>query len=187
MTGSGVVEEVMTPAEILAGVERLQPWFHCIDLGHAIRTKTCSIAGEPVDHPQGSWQTIREYLPEDLSGKSVLDVGCNAGFYAIEAKRRGAARVVAVDAQRFAIQQALFVRRVLGLDIEFHRRSVYDLNPRTMGQFDITLALGLIYHCKHLVRALENLWWVRKTSCSLKPPSIRRSACPPPSSTQSLG
>jgi tRNA (mo5U34)-methyltransferase len=177
----------MTPAEILAGVERLRPWFHCIDLGHAIRTKTCSIAGEPVDHPQGSWQTIREYLPEDLSGKSVLDVGCNAGFYAIEAKRRGAARVVAVDAQRFAIQQALFVRRVLGLDIEFHRRSVYDLNPRTMGQFDITLALGLIYHCKHLVRALENLWWVRKTSCSLKPPSIRRSACPPPSSTQSLG
>jgi tRNA (mo5U34)-methyltransferase len=157
-----VVEEVMTPAEILAGVERLRPWFHCIDLGHAIRTKTQSIAGEPVDHPQGTWQTIREYLPEDLSGKSVLDVGCNAGFYAIEAKRRGAARVVGVDAQRMVLQQALFVRRVLGLDIEFHRLSVYDLNPRTIGQFDITLALGLIYHCKHLVRALEHLWRVTK-------------------------
>lgn len=152
----------MTQAETLAGVERLRPWFHCIDLGNGIRTKTESAAGEPVDHPQGAWQTIRAYLPADLSGKSVLDVGCNAGFYAIEAKRRGAARVVGIDAQRLVIQQALFVRQVLGLDIDFRRMSVYDLNPLTMGQFDITLALGLIYHCKHLVRALENLWRVTK-------------------------
>jgi tRNA (mo5U34)-methyltransferase len=152
----------MTHAEILAGVERLRPWFHCIDLDNGIQTKTASIAGEPIDHPQGTWQTIREYLPDDLSGKSVLDVGCNAGFYAIEAKRRGASRVVGIDVQRFVIQQALFVRQVLGLDIEFRRMSVYDLNPRIMGQFDITLALGLIYHCKHLVRALENLWQVTK-------------------------
>jgi tRNA (mo5U34)-methyltransferase len=152
----------MTHTEILAGVERLRPWFHCIDLGNGIQTKTASVAGEPVDHPQGVWQTIREYLPEDLSGKSLLDVGCNGGFYAIEANRRGAARVVGIDAQRFVIQQALFVRQVLGLNIEFRRMSVYDLNLRTMGRFDITLALGLIYHCKHLIRALENLWQVTK-------------------------
>ena len=88
----------MTHAEILAGVERLRPWFHCIDLGNGIQTKTASTAGEPVDHPQATWQTIREYLPDDLSAKSVLDVGCNAGFYAIKAKRRGAACVVGIDA-----------------------------------------------------------------------------------------
>jgi len=50
---------------------------------------TESVADEPVDHPWGTWQTIRKYLPEDLLGKSVLDVGCNAGFYAVEAKRQG--------------------------------------------------------------------------------------------------
>lgn len=148
--------------EILAEVERLRPWFHCIDLGEGMKTKTESVADEPVDHPWGTWQTIRKYLPEDLSGKSVLDVGCNAGFYAVEAKRLGAARVLGIDAQRFHIRQALFVRRILGLDIDFRRMSVYDLSPRTVGQFDVTLALGLIYHCKHLVRALENLWHVTK-------------------------
>ncbi|PYT03068.1 MAG: TIGR04290 family methyltransferase, partial [Acidobacteria bacterium] len=85
--------------------------------------------------------------PEDLAGRSVLDVGCNAGFYAVELKRRGASRVVGVDSQRNLIRQAEFVREVLSLDIEYRRASVYDLDPRASGQFDITLALGLIYHC----------------------------------------
>jgi tRNA (mo5U34)-methyltransferase len=152
----------MTREEILAGVERLKPWFHCIELGHAVRTKHETYGSEPTDHPQGTWQTIRRHLPEDLQGKSLLDVGCNAGFYAVEAKRRGAARVLGVDAQRHQIRQARFVRRALGLDIEFEKLSVYDLDPRSTGQFDITLALGLIYHCKHLVLALERLFHITR-------------------------
>jgi hypothetical protein len=56
------------------------------------------------------------------------------------------------------VRQALFVRKVLGLDLEFRRFSVYDLNPETVGRFDITLALGLVYHLKHLVFALERLY-----------------------------
>jgi len=153
---------------LLAEIERLGPWFHSIDLGGGLRTKTASISGEPPDHPAGTWQTIRRFVPEDLSGLSVLDVGCNAGFYAVEAKRRSAARVVGVDVQRLHIRQALFVRRVLGLDIELHRRSVYNLSTRALGHFDITLALGLIYHCKHLVLALENLWQVTKGTLILE-------------------
>jgi tRNA (mo5U34)-methyltransferase len=96
------------------------------------------------------------------SGKHVTDVGCYAGFYALEAKRQGPARVVGIDAQRFVIQQALFVGQVLSRGIEFRRMSVYDLKPRTVGRYDITLALGLIYHCKHLTQALENLGQVTK-------------------------
>lgn len=150
----------MTRDELLKRVEALAPWFHRITLGEGVQTKTSSVTGEPADHPQGTWKTIRRCLPEDLSGKSVLDVGCNAGFYSIEAKRRGAARVLGVDAQRHLINQALFVRRALGLDIEYRRMSVYDLSRSSVGQFDITLALGLIYHCKHLVLALEKLFEV---------------------------
>lgn len=148
----------MTREEILKGVAALAPWFHCIDLGDGIQTKTSSVTGESADHPCGTWEKISRCLPEDLSGKSVIDVGCNAGFYAIAAKRRGASRVLGVDAQRQLINQALFVRRVLGLDIEYRRMSVYDLSRRSVGQFDVTLALGLIYHCKHLMLALEKLF-----------------------------
>jgi tRNA (mo5U34)-methyltransferase len=152
----------MTNEEILSELERLQPWFHRIDLGGGLYTKTESVMGEPVDHPAGPWETIQKCIPEDLSGKSVLDVGCNAGFYAIEAKRRGAARVLGVDGQRQHVRQAVFVRKALGLDIEYRRMNVYELNRRTVGEFDITLALGLLYHLKHLVLALENLYEVTR-------------------------
>ncbi|HSB29486.1 MAG TPA: DUF1698 domain-containing protein [Pyrinomonadaceae bacterium] len=152
----------MTREETLSRLEQLQPWFHCIDLGHGLVTKTESVMGEPIDHPAGVWQTIKKSLPQDLTGKSVLDVGCNAGFYSIEAKRRGAKRVLGVDGQRQHVRQAVFVRQMLGLDIEYRRLNVYELSQRNIGEFDITLALGLIYHLKHLVLALENLYAVTR-------------------------
>jgi tRNA (mo5U34)-methyltransferase len=152
----------MTKEEIIAELKRLEPWFHCIDLGGGITTKTESIMGEPVDHPHEPWQVIQKCLPQNLNGKSLLDVGCNAGFYSIQAKRRGAARVLGVDGQRQHIRQALLVRRMLGVDVEFRRMNIYELKPHEIGQFDITLALGLIYHLKHLVLALENLYKVTR-------------------------
>jgi tRNA (mo5U34)-methyltransferase len=145
----------MTRDEILAGLKRLEPWFHRIDLGGGLYTKTESVMGEPVDHPLGPWQTIQKLLPRDLSGMTLLDVGCNAGFYAFEAKRRGATRVLGVDGQRQHVRQGLFVRKVLGLEVEFRRRNVYELSPRNVGQFDITLALGLLYHLKQELLVIE--------------------------------
>jgi hypothetical protein len=54
------------------------------------------------------------------------------------------------------------VRKLLGLEVEFRRLNVYELNPGTVGQFNITLALGLLYHLKHPILALENLYQVTK-------------------------
>jgi tRNA (mo5U34)-methyltransferase len=176
----------MSRDEILAGLKILEPWFHRIDLGGGIFTKTESVMGEPVDHPRETWELVQQCLPADLTGKSVLDVGCNGGFYCVEAKRRGAQRVLGVDGQRQHVRQALFVRKVLGLDLEFRRFSVYDLKPETVGVFDITLALGLVYHLKHLVFALERLYEVTKelliVETAIIPPERT-----PPSFVQPLG
>jgi tRNA (mo5U34)-methyltransferase len=159
---AGGAKVALTREELAAGVARLEPWFHLIDLGQGVVTKTRSAAGEEVDHPRGEWEVIKRHLPRNLSGKTLIDVGCNAGFFSFEAKRRGAARVLGVDAQRHHVRQATFVRRALSLDAEFRRLSVYDLDPRDVGQFDVTLALGLVYHLKHLVFALENLFRVTR-------------------------
>lgn len=152
----------MTRDQILSELKRLEPWFHCIDLGDGLATKTESAIGEPVEHPRPTWEKVRVCLPDDLSGKTVLDVGCNAGFYSLEMKRRGAERVLGIDSQQNLIRQAAFVRDVHQVDIDYRKMSVYDLDPHAIGQFDITLALGLLYHCKHLVLALEKLFIVTR-------------------------
>src|SRR5437660_5830246 len=98
----------MTPDEIRKGVEELRPWFHYLDLGSGIVTKDASAGSEPVDHPRKTWEKVKAAIPHDMSGKSVLDVGCNAGFYSLEMKRRGAGRVLAIDSQRDQVNQAAF-------------------------------------------------------------------------------
>lgn len=176
----------MTPEDISTELQKLQPWFHRIDLGQGLFTKSRSATGEPVEHPLPTWERVKVCLPANLTGKTVLDVGCNAGFYAIETKRRGAKRVLGIDSQRNLIRQAIFVRNVLGLEIEYRRMSVYDLDPYDLGQFDVTLALGLIYHCKHLVLALEKLFIITRELLILET-AIYPPEETPASSTQDLG
>lgn len=155
------------PRSLLARIRALDPWFHDIDLGPELKTKLGPCADEPGDHPKPTWEILKPYLPADLSGRSVLDVGCNAGFYSFEAKRLGAARVLGVDAQRREIAQARLAAEVLGLDVTFQRASVYDLTIADVGPFDLVLALGLLYHCRHPLLALERLFEVTGGSGTL--------------------
>src|ERR1043166_8220251 len=109
----------MTAEEIRKKVEEIGPWFHCIDLGHGILTKNASVGSEPADHPRRTWEKVKPHVAEDLSGLTVLDVGCNGGFYSIEMKRRGADRVVAIDTDEEYLAQARFAAEVTGGAIEF--------------------------------------------------------------------
>jgi len=43
---------MMNRSEIAAEIQRLEPWFHCIDLGDGLVTKSKSAIGEPVEHPR---------------------------------------------------------------------------------------------------------------------------------------
>ena len=84
----------------------------------------------------------------------MLDVGCNAGFYALEMRRRGAERVVAVDADLGYLAQARFAAEVEGAEIEFRQLSVYDVGE--LGErFDLVLFLGVFYHLRHPLLALD--------------------------------
>ena len=94
------------------------------------------------------------YDVADLRGRTVLDIGCNAGFYSIEMKRRGAARVVGIDSDEGYLAQARFAAEVKGVDIEFQRLSVYDL-AELRERFDIVLFMGVLYHLRHPLLALD--------------------------------
>jgi tRNA (mo5U34)-methyltransferase len=84
----------------------------------------------------------------------VLDIGCNAGFYAIEMKRRGADRVVAMEPDPRYLAQAKFAAEVSDCDIEFRQCSIYDL-PSLRETFDIVLCMGVVYHLRYPLLALD--------------------------------
>jgi tRNA (mo5U34)-methyltransferase len=108
------------------------------------------------DYPSAKWQNFKDAIPSDLSGMSVLDVGCNGGFYSIEMKRRGAARVIGIDHDEQYLDQARFAAEVLSLDISFKQMSVYDV-ARLNERFDLVLFMGVFYHLRYPLLALDLL------------------------------
>src|SRR5438270_5523565 len=107
------------------------------------------------DYPAAKFKRFEAHLPHDLSGKSVLDIGCNAGFYAIEMKRRGAKRVLGIDTDERYLAQARLASETLGFgDIEFANLDVY--NVGAIGErFDVVLFMGVLYHLRHPLLALD--------------------------------
>lgn len=132
-------------------IEELGPWFHNLHIG-GIETAPDHFLG---DYPAFKFARFADALPEDLSGKSVLDIGCNAGFYSIEMKRRGAAEVVGVDSDDRYLAQARFAADALGYeDISFHNLSVYDV-AKLGRRFDVVIFMGVLYHLRHPLLALD--------------------------------
>lgn len=100
-------------------------------------------------------------LPEDLSGKTVLDIGCSDGFFSFECEKRGASRVLAVDdfSSVYIDSPAGFqvAHEILGSKVEYLEADLFSLNSEEIGQFDLVLFLGVLYHLKHPLLALERI------------------------------
>lgn len=140
----------LSRTELQARIDALGPWFHNLDLD-GVRTAPTHFLG---DYPTTKWRRFADAIPQDLAGRTVLDIGCNAGFYSIEMKRRGAARVVGIDSDQDYLDQAHFAADVSNLEIEFQRMSVYDIG--TLGErFDVVLFMGVLYHLRHPLLALD--------------------------------
>ena len=136
--------------EIRQKVEALGPWFHNLDL-NGVQTAPDHFLG---DYPNIKWRQFADALPKDLHGQTVLDIGCNAGFYAMEMKRRGADRVVAIDTEDEYLRQARFAAALKDLDIDFRSLSVYDVGVLEE-RFDVVLFMGVLYHLRHPLLALD--------------------------------
>ena len=146
--------------ELMQRISAMGDWFHNINL-NGVFTAPNHFLG---DFPNVKWKSIAPAIPEDLSGASVLDIGCNGGFHSIEFKRRGAARVLGVDVDDRYLEQARFASQVLGLEIEFIKRSVYDVDS-IPGQFDYVLFMGVFYHLRYPLYALDKV--IKKVKGSL--------------------
>ncbi len=141
-----------SPDQIRRKVQELGEWFHNFHFD-GIQTAPNHFLG---DYPAAKWQRFAHAVPADMGGRSVLDIGCNAGFYSIEMKRRGAARVLGIDSQEHYLAQARFAAEIFEADVEFRNLSVYDVAG--LGEtFDIVLFMGVFYHLRHPLFVLDLL------------------------------
>jgi tRNA (mo5U34)-methyltransferase len=138
-------------ARLKERIDALGPWFHNIEID-GVQTAPGHFLG---DYPNFKFRRFEHALPRDLSGKTVLDIGCNAGFYSFEMKRRGAARVLGIDGDDRYLEQARFVADERGFcDCEFEKLSVYDVGA--LGEkFDLIIFMGVLYHLRHPLLALD--------------------------------
>lgn len=133
-------------------ISQLGEWFQNMELD-GIPTAPNHFLG---DYPSMKWRRFAHAIPSDLRGKTVLDVGCNAGFYSIEMKRRGADRVLGIDHNPVYLAQARFAAEIKHADIEFREMDVYSV-AELHETFDLVLFMGLLYHLRYPLLALDLL------------------------------
>lgn len=141
----------MTREQLLAKCREMGPWFHQIDLGQGVFTRSVAPrpGPQPLDHPQTRWRKIQDVMPADMRGLSVLDVGCSDGFFSIEMARRGAS-VLSLDASYHAVRKLRWLRGHLGLPhLRVRYQDIYKLHE----------GLGLIDRLRLALR--RRLWQAR--------------------------
>lgn len=150
----------MDPETIRRGVASFPHWYHRIELPGGVVTP----GHNPINAPSYG-------IPDDLTGKRVLDVGAWDGFWTFEALKRGAREVIAIDdfsdylgtlkqEDRKAWATFDFCREAFGYPVERCNRfelSVYDVSPERLGTFDVVFFFGTLYHLRHPLLAMDKL------------------------------
>lgn len=135
-----------------ARIEALGPWFQNLQVGGI-----WTAPDHPIwNYPGAKWRLVEPILP-DLRGKSVLDIGCNAGFHALAVKALGAGEVLGLEPDPRYRAQATLAAEAAGEELQLAPLSVYEL-PRLQRRFDVVLFMGVLYHLRHPLLALDLIW-----------------------------
>lgn len=136
-------------------------WFHSIPLGNGYITKGKDRTGQKL----AALESLG--LPEDMSGKRVLDIGAWDGFFTFEAEKRGAAEVIALDHVDKSVTGFDIAARALNSSASWKVQNLYQLDPKEIGTFDIVLCLGVIYHLRHILLGLDRIRGVMNVGADL--------------------
>lgn len=136
----------------MCDIHALGPWFHNLHLPDGRQTAPDHPLG---DYPAYKWRALGRCLPANLAGRRVLDIGCNAGFFAIELARRGA-KVTAIDHDPHYLRQARWAAARFGVEerLDIRQGDVYGL-AALRETFDIVLFLGVFYHLRYPLLGLD--------------------------------
>lgn len=125
-------------------------WFHSIEIEPGVWTAGAK-SRETMALELDRWQT-----PLDLSGQTVLDIGCADGGYAVAAIRRKAAAVTAIDEQRLrGLDLLLRSDAIPGLD--FRQISLFSNAFLELPVHDYVIFAGVLYHVHDMMEAMKRV------------------------------
>jgi tRNA (mo5U34)-methyltransferase len=175
-----VSENMQSSAELVKKVNSLT-WYHTLELGDGIITKGIF--------------NLRPYLkyygiPDDLSGKTVLDIGAASGFFSFEFEKRNAKvtatelpkmldhdfghernpNVTDEEAAEFMHHPFSLAKKILKSNVSMKYINIYDISPETMGVFDIVFCGSVLNHLKNPINALINICKVTKEMAVIATP-----------------
>jgi len=148
---------------LLKEIENLKPWYHNIQLTDAVWTIKPNAPGIKGEN----CKKVIECIPEDLSGKTVLDIGCNSGFFSFLCESRGAKKVIGIDRNSHYIKQANFCSKIKNSNVDFRIMNVYDINNIGIN-FDVVLFLGTLYHLTDLETVMKIISNINKKTLILE-------------------
>jgi len=149
-----------TEDELRRQLSTISFWYHKIELPYGIVTP--------------GWAPINASaygIPQDLTGKRVLDIGAWDGYWTFQALQRGAREVIAIDdfsdylgslnqSDRRAWESFDLCRSALGYSENTCKRiemSVYDISEANLGLFDTVFFFGTVYHLRYPLLALDKI------------------------------
>lgn len=141
-------------AKVRRTITSMEPWFHNIHLPDEVQTAPDHFLG---DFPMRKWREIESAIPADMTGWSVLDIGCNAGFYSFEFAKRGA-RVLGIDVEPHYLAQARWLAETYHPHNKptFREMQIHDL-ARLDETFDLVFFMGVFYHLRYPQLALDTV------------------------------
>jgi len=150
--------------EIKKHLEQNNTWYHTMNI-NGIQTKNTRTSSQ-----YQMW--ISQVIPDDLTGKNILDVGCADGFYSFLCEQRNANRILAIDYEGFDIQKKMsesekeininnfeLHKKFLDSKVEYRNLDVYDIDLINE-TFDFVLFFGVYYHLENLIYALKKIYSV---------------------------
>ncbi len=140
--------------KLLLELPSLGEWYHDIDFGKNVKI-TLQKHARSSELMWKNW--IQPHLPSDITGKTVLDLGCNSGYLGIKMKKLGAKKVVGVDNSEQYIKQAQFVSKWFEEEIEIIKEDAYKYCLTSDERFDYVICFGLFYHLKYGLVVLDRI------------------------------
>ncbi|HOL47414.1 MAG TPA: DUF1698 domain-containing protein [bacterium] len=158
-------KSLMSKEEVIRLINSVPFWWHKIEVGYGLLTPGHQGG---IENKTATYETLlRIEMPENLNNKRVLDIGAWDGYFSFEAEKRGASEVLAIDShyrlEKDSDKSGFEVaKKILASNVKYQIMDVYDISNKNIGYYDVVLFLGVLYHLKHPLLALEKIAEVTK-------------------------